>query len=275
MPEPIHETTVGAYDVRVVIDTHPVNPLEDFDTLSPMVYFLTTSGLDTHESGCAVDLETPFDSLTPAQVSARWRDLARAVEVSDLESFDSDCRERAADYDEPLGEARRVLLAESLADMAPTACDGINTARDYLAALATVWRAAGVPAVVQEKRDGYDVAAAVLIALPEFLRRVGVDAAGLKLDSLEGWGGGDFDTVAAYWLGNCYGWEVELGGEHVDSCWGYYGESDYALACGVESAAAHVARDSHARTAKLKALVRARVPLAKRRHILESIDVPA
>lgn len=41
-----------------------------------------------------------------------------------------------------------------------------------------------------------------------------------------------------YLQGNCWGYVIELNGEHVDSCWGFLGDSQYALDEGIAAAKA-------------------------------------
>lgn len=72
--------------------------------------------------------------------------------------------------------------------------------------------------------------------------------------------------------GEIYGWIVEdEDGETLESCWGYIGESDYALQEGLDTAEGIEKRRNRSRLDKLKAMIRNRVPLMKRPAILESV----
>ena len=80
------------------------------------------------------------------------------------------------------------------------------------------------------------------------------------------------ESYSAWCNGSVYGWIVEdEDGETLESCWGYNGESDYALEEGL-SMAAHIEKARNRdRLDKLKTLIRNRVPLMKRPAMLESV----
>jgi len=60
------------------------------------------------------------------------------------------------------------------------------------------------------------------------------------VEMVKAWLMQEVETYSAWANGEVYGFEVLDGdGEQVDSCWGFIGESDYAMAQGVESAEWH------------------------------------
>lgn len=67
-----------------------------------------------------------------------------------------------------------------------------------------------------------------------------------------------------YLSGEVYGYVVEdVDGEHLDSCWGYYGLED-CIAEGKGSVESHASEILKKKLAKVKAMVKNRVPLERR-----------
>lgn len=106
--------------------------------------------------------------------------------------------------------------------------------------------------------------------------------AGYLLLSLEEWSAmddkadsyakGTLESYSSWCNGEIYGWIVEdEDGETLESCWGYIGESDYALQEGLDTAEGIEKRRKRSRLDKLKTLIRNRVPLIKRQAMLESV----
>lgn len=82
--------------------------------------------------------------------------------------------------------------------------------------------------------------------------------------------------------GNVYGFIIESAdsdgdpdSDSLDSCWGFYGDPDESgLAEAAAESLAHIREERKAkRLAKLKELIRARVPLAARAAILEGFPL--
>jgi hypothetical protein len=87
------------------------------------------------------------------------------------------------------------------------------------------------------------------------------------------------DLLGSWAFGDVCGYVIESpDGEHLDSCWGFYG-SDFeksGLAEAATEAADSILADAAKRKAdKLKELIRNRVPLALRPALLESAGLPA
>lgn len=68
--------------------------------------------------------------------------------------------------------------------------------------------------------------------------------------------------------GNVYKYSVELNGDHVASCHGFIGDSDYALEAGVEEAWACLRYACKQRQLKLKQLIAQQCPLGRRERVL-------
>jgi hypothetical protein len=80
-------------------------------------------------------------------------------------------------------------------------------------------------------------------------------------------------NVGQWANGEVYGWEVvDSDGETLDSCWGYIGDSDYALSEGIDSARYHIRAIKKRRANRLKTLIRNRTPLSTRAPILATIN---
>lgn len=71
-------------------------------------------------------------------------------------------------------------------------------------------------------------------------------------------------TYDDYLTGNCYGYVIEKNGEEVDSCYGFLGDSDYAMQEGISVAQWHIEQDSKVKQAKTKAYIKNNVPLQAR-----------
>lgn len=83
---------------------------------------------------------------------------------------------------------------------------------------------------------------------------------------------GIIENWNSYFAGNVWGYIVEdKDGEHLDSCWGFYGDYDEdggALTEARDVADYHAKKFKTAREAKLKALIAARAPLIVRENAL-------
>lgn len=91
-------------------------------------------------------------------------------------------------------------------------------------------------------------------------------------DKADSYAKGTLESYTAWCNGSVYGWIVEdEDGENLESCWGYIGESDYALEEGLSMAAHLEKARNRDRLNKLKTLIKNRVPLLKRPAMLESV----
>ena len=80
---------------------------------------------------------------------------------------------------------------------------------------------------------------------------------------------GEVETYDNFLTGKVYGYRVEdEEGYHVESCWGYNGESKYALEEGVSVAKAIIRNDIKEHLKKLKVWIKNKVPLDKREPLM-------
>lgn len=76
---------------------------------------------------------------------------------------------------------------------------------------------------------------------------------------------GEVENYDNYLTGEVYGYIVEdEEGDHIDSCWGFFGDKKYALSEGVESAKWAMKEDIKNHVKKVKEWIRNRVPLQNR-----------
>jgi len=80
---------------------------------------------------------------------------------------------------------------------------------------------------------------------------------------------GEIETFDQYITGDVYGYRVEdASGNHLDSCWGFYGMED-AIGQGRDMAEYHSVELMKARAAKVKAFIKNHVPLERREEVLK------
>ena len=80
---------------------------------------------------------------------------------------------------------------------------------------------------------------------------------------------GEVEDYDNFLTGEVYGYMVEdETGDVIDSCWGFNGESKYALEEGVDAAKAQIKSDIKDHLKKLKVWIKNRVPLDKREPLI-------
>jgi hypothetical protein len=218
----LSEETLDIQGVSVEIwhDKDVSNPYLDYDGMAPALWLHPQRYGGRIDDFGGYDLERFFGSVSPAWVSRHWRAIAAILDLTESD-VDSDCHDMLANHGGGMSETRREYFSERLYEMKATTW-GAGT--DYLEALASLYRLAGVAADTFEV-TGYcqgDVALGLIVHLPEWRERVGCpahDAKALKRDMQ-----GDADCYAAWVWGNCYGFTVD----DDDSCGGFYGfDVDY------------------------------------------------
>lgn len=252
--------------IRAVQDETAGNPWEEWDGQPPLLW---TSGEGWNDCGQGFCVESVLGStrfFSDRQLALKWPELCRAVEL-DPAATEAELKAERKEYGGRLADYRRDKLESALSDMKPEGRSW-SAACDYLAALETLWRLAGVPAL-DFQRSGYsqgDVVRGLLVALPEWQKKLGAsytDSAQLESDA---------NLFGAWAFGDVFGFIIEDSeGETLDSCFGYYGtdfqESGLADAA-KESADSILASAAKRRGEKLKELIRNRVPVALRPSIL-------
>lgn len=213
---------LGPCRLTIEHDDSPDSPWESWDCQTPLAWaslerFHMT--LNEHDSGDGI--LDPLGDVSPAWASRHWRALCKVLDL-DAQAHDSDARETARDYGEPLGAVRLEAFAQALEDMKGSTW-GVLV--DYLDAVAAIWELRGVPALAFQ-RNGYsqgDSVLGLLVATPAHAARCGFDlkAPGHDIrESLER----DADLFGAWAFGDVYGFTLEDdSGDVLDSCWGFYG----------------------------------------------------
>lgn len=249
--------TYGALTIRAVRDESPANPFTDWDCEPPLLVWYDGSLAEYGDGICE-----PLAAMSDSFISRRWRDIAAALDIKP-EIVSAEMRDRAKG--ERIADARRDYFESALAGWPICALSG----SDYLAALAKLWAMQGVEAL-DSCSSGYsqgDYADVLAVAIPSWAKKVGAprDTHKRQLEAA-------VKLYGAWAWGDVYGYVIESpDGEHLDSCWGYYG-SDHDES-GLSEAAEETARAIYAdarkrKLAKLAELIRARVPLDKRPAIL-------
>ena len=251
-------------------DSSPSNPFEDWDTEPPTAVYSDRSFTD-YSDGDALD---PFEGLKDRWFSRNWRALCQILGI-DPEEHDKEARDfrRSFAQQNNLAAIRRGLFEDVLGDMKPDR-SGYG-ASDYLEALEALWRLRGVEAR-RWSSHGYsqgDWAEGISVPTSRWVELTGAPAdshARQMKAAGELWG--------AWAWGDVYGYIVtapaddpEEEGETLESCWGYYG-ADHAES-GLEEAAIWAAdyvveQAAKRKAAKLKELIRNRVPLEARPALL-------
>jgi hypothetical protein len=209
--------TVGDHSVTIRHDDCPENPWLMWDLQTPMIYCSLDRGCDLLEFGGS-DLKDFFTKVKPIWVSRHWRKIAGLLGYT-MNQFDSDSRDRVAQYGGGLPQARHDLAADTLCEMVKdsgwTAC---NAALDTLAGL---YRLLGW-SLLHTQRNGFcqgDSVSILLVATPDFIAACGggtcASPEALKAEA---------DLFGSWAFGEVYGFEVaDATGEVVDSCYGFYG----------------------------------------------------
>ncbi len=245
--------------IRAVQDESPFNPFEDGDE-TPLLWYNGDGGGE-YGNG---DLTAPLRAFSDYQLGHKRLELCKALDV-DPSALEVEIRQAQRDYGGKLVDHRREALEQILDDMAPGSSRSWPV--DYVEALADIWSLAGCD-VLSFQRSGYcqgDSVLGLLVATPEWRKRVGAPAGDMDLEP-------QADVFGAWAFGECYGYVIEDSeGEHLDSCWGYYGANfdKNGLEEAAVATADYILSDAaKRRMAKLKDLIRARVPVAYRSALL-------
>lgn len=215
--------------IEIHRDDSPENPFTAWDCQPPILIDYDRS---LHGYAGGDDLHgLPFLLMADWQISRHWRKIAEALDVAD--THDKDAREHAAHYNIRLAAARRDLFGDALDDLRR-----YGSRTDYMDALAELLTLAGI-VTLRTSSTGYcqgDYADLLLAYTPDHAKACGdtlTDAE--KLASLEA-----DAQLYGYWAwGDVYGYVIsDDEDDHIDSCWGFYGESDDECLIGEAKAAA-------------------------------------
>lgn len=261
---------VPGFRVTVEQDSDACNPWKDMDCLPPLTAYsdrtLTQYG-DWSETDAIAIMSDSF-------INRHWRELCDIFDMPESEARDLKSAYR---YDCSIAEVKRDLLNQWLGGESGQA--RVNLLRD-------LFNLIGWPTYSTTSR-GYsqgDWAELMLVYTPAHAAACGIKfprSAKAKAAALR-----DLESSAELWgnwaWGNVYGavieaWDGEkVIGDPLESCWGFYGNDfdESGLAEYAESEIAAIRRQWKAkRTAKLKELIRARVPVAIRADILKGFPL--
>jgi len=256
-------------------DTDARNPFTEYDCEPPtLVYFGRSDRNDYADGACEGVLDSAI--IPDGKFRRHWRAIAKALDV-DADALHAEAIESQRDYGGGLTDIKRELCERALEELKPSHYSG--NAGDYLEALASLWAIAGREAVTWtssgysqgDYADGLSVATAEwekLTCAPRDAHKRLLEAAG------ELWG--------AWAWGDCYGFvikgpdgaDLEDSAFVGDSVWGYYGsEHDESglEESAIESADSLLASVREKREARLRELIRNRVPLDRRARELASV----
>lgn len=269
-----YRAEANGFIVRAVHDDSPENPWDAWDGQPPLIVYSDRS-LD--EKG---DVPNPLADMTDSFIARNWRALCKIFDQSP-----DAAQERKSDYAyERIADAKRDLLDEWLDEIKPSRYSG--HAGDYMVALGELCELRGWPSL-STSSHGYcqsDYAELLLIFSPAYAKEIGAAwprSAKAKAEarkSLEA----DAKLWGAWARGNVYGFVIEsadgteLPGDCLDSCFGFYGDdmAESGLAEAAAESLSYIRKERRERRfAKMKGLIRARVPLATRAAILEGFPL--
>jgi hypothetical protein len=249
------------YTITIEYDTDAINPFEEFDGEPPM---LVAAQRYSHLPTCYGLQEDP-PKLSRRKIRDNARDIALAMGHSTLlRAVREECAYHLADYDNGV---------DPVNDMLQDHAQGLSGA-DQTAVLAQCWRWYGCQAL-DTCVTGYtqgQYADLLLVATPEWLDRTGInpadtDVIGRQLESAA-------ELYGQWAWGDVYGFTIYANhephcdaGEVIDSCWGFYG-SDHEASGLLDNARSaidcHIRARRRAHLARLKTMIRNRVPLQVR-----------
>lgn len=266
IPETIQ---VGKYKIEFEQDTDSENPYTAWDGNAPAMWV----SLERHAGNIKEYGDFPdfFDTVSRHWISQNWRKIAKVLNLSESE-HDKEARAHAADYGQSLSESRFDLFQDALGEKSGNSW---SAALDYMEALRELYTLAGVPAETFQ-RDGYsqgDSVYGLIVLTKKWAQQVGwnpdrlQDLAACKKDMES-----QADVYGAWAFGDVYGYTVtDSAGEDVISCWGFYGNSleDSGLADHLlNDIECHESAYASRKLAKVKAWIKARVPLQSRADML-------
>lgn len=269
-----YRAEAGGFIVKAIRDESAESPWEAWDGQPPLIVYYDRS-LD--EKG---DVPNPLAYMSDSFIARNWRALCKIFDQAP-----DAAKERKADYGYfKIADAKRELLEEWLEEIKPSRYSG--HAGDYMTALGELCELRGWPSLSTSSR-GYcqgDYAELLLIFSPAYAKEIGAAwprSAKAKAEARERlksdaklWGAGAWGDVYGFIIESADG--AELPGDCLDSCFGFYGD-DFAWSGLAEAAAeslSYIRKERRERRlAKLKELIRARVPLATRAAILEGFPL--
>lgn len=238
--------------INIMYEDQPQNPFEDWDCEPPLAVY-SDRNITEYATGYGEVNSVP--TLTREQIKANLSAILSLLDIKNL----FEVRQYKGDdqYSYDLIECVNYALGNAVDDLGDS---------DRLDVLCDLYNMAGMPAVCSDVHGSCqgDWAKVLAVATPEFQEECGNGEAFDWEESLKS----SIQLFEDWAFGNVYGYEVlDAEGEHVDSCWGYFGDydADYGALSEAKSAADHhieQARKSHFE--QVKTWIKNRVPLAYR-----------
>lgn len=222
---------LGPVCLTIHHDDSAESPWDSWDCQAPIAYLGGRGGIETRDSYDDSVL-SPLAGVSPAWAArhrARLWAILADLSGSDAATLESDAQEENAAYSgshwKPgLSAIRLEMMRETLAE---NRSDSWGAGIDFLEAVADIWKLRGIKAETFQ-RNGYsqgDVLRVLVVHTPAFLEAVGLgypdkrDAQAIAADMES-----DAETLGAWYFGDVYGFELETpDGDHLESCFGFYG----------------------------------------------------
>lgn len=269
-----YRAEAGGFIVKAIRDESPESPWDAWDGQPPLIVYYDRS---LEEKG---DVPNPLADMSDSFIARHWRALCKIFDQAP-----DAAQERKADYGYfRIADAKRELLDEWLDEIKPSRYSGHRG--DYMTALGELCELRGWPSLSTSSR-GYsqgDYAELLLIFSPAYAKEIGAAwprSAKAKAEACERLKG-DAKLWSAWARGDVYGFVIESDDESplppdvIDSCWGFYGDNfaESGLAEAAAESLSYIRKERRERRlAKLKELIRARVPLAIRADILKGFPL--
>lgn len=259
---------VDGFRVRAEQDECARDPWKDIDGLAPLMVYYDRRVPDYG------DIPDPIAAMSDSFINRKWRELCKIFDMPESEARDL---KRAYGYSSTIAEVKRDLLDEWL---------GQESGQALIKLKAELFELMGWP-VYRTTSRGYsqgDWAELIAVYTPDHAKICGTNfplsakAKAAACEDLKGaaelwgyWAWGDVYTAV---IDQMTGSEVTS--EYIESCGGFYGD-DYTASGLAEYAESEIAAIRatrlKARAAKLKDLIRARVPVAIRADILKGLPL--
>lgn len=243
--------------INIMYQDQPQNPFEDWDCEPPLAVY---SDRNITEYATRYGEVNSVPTLTREQIKANASAICDVCNVKSLRDLVREYR----DNNGGVSDSDVIYMInygiESIVD------NNIWRNSDRLDVLCDLYNMAGMPAVCSDVRGSCqgDWAKVLAVATPEFQEACGNGSDFDWIESLKG----SIQLFEDWAFGNVYGYEVlDAEGEHVDSCWGYYGDydADYSALSEAKSAADyHIEQARKSHFEQVKTWIKNRVPLAYR-----------
>lgn len=264
-----YRANIGGLTVKAIQDCDSRNPWEDMDGLAPLMSWHDRT---LSEHGDWPDI---IAAMSDSFIARNWRRLCDIAEMSPDEA----ARHKTNGSYFRIADARRDLLIDWLDTITPSRYG--YSGEQYFRALESLYGLLRWPCLRTISR-GYsqgDYADLFLAWNPTFAESIGrkmprsAKQSAAIIAELES----EAKLWTAWAWGDVYGYVIESeSGDVLASTWGYYGSNfaESGLTDDVEQSLKHIRQERRERrAARLKTLIRARVPLGARAAIMEGFPL--